>query len=335
VNPEPPRITITNPNAPAGTPDLLDHGRDPWRPSRRQVAVTAVVLLLLSLVGAGVAELRHVRHEHALDRQALREVRLTLGVDEPDAGLSPDIPPWSVQLNVLNHGPAMVHVRTVQLDDGPQLPVTTGSDVLPGAVTQVIVTLSGSCNPDTGRATHDVTVRLTTGRGQAVTRVQHLGSDELLNTRERARCGTLTPDEALAWSVPSSRTRGAWVEVVYDLRNTSVLPVTVTSISFPAGLDARLPALPLALAPADAPGTTGPSRRVHVQLRVHDCQAFNTGLSDVEGFTAVLGLHLHGPLEDATWQLPLQPSEEDTFGVVSPPDPQLALMGFCPDLFFD
>ncbi|HUR15361.1 MAG TPA: hypothetical protein VM097_12835 [Mycobacteriales bacterium] len=329
---QPPPVTIVDPNAPAGTADLLDSGRDPWRPSRRQVVVSAFAVLLLGVVGGGLAALRHVRHEQALDRQSVHEVRLVLGVDEPDVGLFPDSPAGSVQLNLSNDGPAMIRVRTVQLDDGDEVPVTTGSDVLPGAATSVTLTLRNRCTTDAGRATHTVTVRLRTSRGQVATRVQRLTSDELLNTHVREQCGTLKPTEALAPSIVSARTRGAWVDVVLDLRNTSVLPLSVRSLGVPVGLRAELPPLPIVLPPADAPGTTGPSRQVRVRLRVQDCDVFNAGLSGENGL-ATLRVRLHGPLEEEVGHVFLSPQHEPGFGEDAP-SPQLQLMMYCPALFF-
>lgn len=335
MEPAPPPITIVDPNAPAGTADLLDHGpeRDPWRPTRTQVVVTGALLALAGLAGGGVAAWRHVQHERALDRQVLRELRINVSVAEPDVGLFPDFPPGSVQLNVFNDGPSMVRVRTVQLDDREPVPVTTGWDVVPDAATSLTLDLTGSCTANAGRSTHRVTLRLTTSRGQRVTRTLAVNPNEFLNTHERQRCGTLTPTEALVATLVSARTQGQWVQADLEVSNTSVLPLSVMAVDVPAGLQARLPALPLVLPPASAPGTTGRTVRVHLELRVRDCDAFNTGLYSSDRSGDPLTVRLHGSLEDATGSLPLQPHQETGFGVDAP-DALLRLMQFCPNQFF-
>ena len=260
-------------------------------------------------------------------------MHINIGVDEPDTGLFPDFPPGSLQLNLFNDGPSTVHVRTVQVDDQAQVPVTFGSDVLPGAATSLTLDLTDRCAADVGRSAHHVTVRLTTVRGQHVARTLPVVPDVVLNTHERQRCGTLLPSEALGSSLLSVRTRGPWVQAELDLRNTSVLPFSVTAIVVPDGLEARLPALPLALPPASAPGTTGPSRRLHLELRVRSCAAFNAGLFGPDPLGEPVRVRLRGPLETETAGLPLQPQQETGTGVDAP-DAVLKLMQFCPSFFF-
>jgi hypothetical protein len=332
MNPEPPPITIVDPNAPPGTPDLIDSGRDPWRPSRRQAVVGTVVVLLLALVAGLAAQVRHVRHESALDRQSVRGVRLLVNVSEPDLSASGDVPAGSVLLNVLNDGRGLVRLRSVRIDSRAEVPVETGSDLIPGALTTVPMPMSGSCAADAGRAQHTLTFRLRTDRGQAVTTTQPL-LDDLVNQHERERCGTQTPIEALASAIVSATRRGRWVDVVLDLRNTSVLPLTVTSLTAPQGLVAQLPPLPVVLAPATAPHGTGPSRQLRLSLQVSSCDAYNTGLMRAEQFETSLAAGLHGRYEDEQFHILLAPSFETGFGLDAP-DPQQVLMSFCPSYFF-
>jgi hypothetical protein len=289
---------------------------------------TSVVALLALAIGA-VAAVRHVRHERRLDRAEKRAVSVLVAVQEPLQ--SPD--GLLLELAVDNESPVAVHVQAVRVDDGPWLPVTFGADLVPHQATSLPLPVATRCAPDTGRAVHEVTVRLTTHRGQSVTRRQPLSGGDLLDLHERQRCGTLTPGEALAASVVSARRRGGWVEVGFDLRNTSVLPLSLTALSPPRGVRLAPFPLPLRLPPAAAPGGTGPSVQLVLRLRVTDCRAFEEGLLSEESGEAFVRVALHGPHEDQSTPLVLAATTESGPGVASP-DPKTRLMESCPAVFF-
>jgi hypothetical protein len=321
-----------DPNNPTGTPDLLHNGRDPWRPSRRQAAITSLGVVVIALITSGTVWVRHVRHEHALDQAAIRAVRVVVGGTDP-SGLTPGEPAEGPALNLLNTGRSLVTVLSVRLDGGPLTPVEIGGSLAPQTSTSLLVAKPGACTPRTGRVhPRKVTLEMVTARGTRFNRTQVVADDQVINGSERFRCGTLTPTEALASSIVSAISRGGWVDVIIDLRDTSVLPVTVRTLAAPAGLQMVLPHLPLLLPPAAAPQSTGPSRQVHLRLRVTDCDAFNSALQRT--FPGFMELRLHGAYEDEVAKVSLEPSQETGFGVDAP-DAQLELMKFCPDLFFD
>lgn len=76
MEPDQPPVTIASPGAPAGTPELLDHGRDPWRPTRKQVAVVASALSLAGLVASAAwLAYSHV-HDKRADRREVKAMAL-------------------------------------------------------------------------------------------------------------------------------------------------------------------------------------------------------------------------------------------------------------------
>jgi hypothetical protein len=330
VDPPPPPVTIVDPNDPAGTPDLLHNGREPWRPTKRQVLATTAVVTALALTAGLAALLQHHRHEQELDRAAARAVRLLVQVRPVQIS---DGGTHTLQVAVYNDGPALVHVLAVRLDDGSALPVTIGTDLQPRTETTLSLPDGTSCATDAGRTRHIVSVDLTTERGHRLTRTQPLQGD-MLNGYERTRCGTLLPAEAFVGTVTALRQHGGWWQITLDLRNTSVLPLSLRTLKAPPGVELELHRLPLALSPAAQPGTTGPSKLVTVRLRLADCNRFNKWLLDSEQYDSTLTAGLRGRYEAGSGRIALTnpiPNEGRPFGL----DVQTTLMGTCPELFFN
>jgi hypothetical protein len=312
------------------TAELLDQGpeRDPWRPSRAQLLL---VLAAVVVVGLGVW-LRHARHEHALDVAAARAVTLSVAVARGggvDGGFA---------LRVGNDGAATVEVTAVRLDDGRRLVFNRGT-AAPGGI--VLGTLpTSTCPARAGRATQRVvTVDLRTARGTTLTRRLVLPADGLavLNASDRARCGTQLPDEALRSQLRSATRVGSWVVTTWDLQNASVLPLTVTGLSTPAGMLASPHRLALALPPAPSPSVTGPTTRLVLRLRITDCAATDRALYRGGTGHPVLTLALTGGLEkgDGTLSLEAAPEDDRAIPDVYANSLLMQLEGLaCPTLFF-
>jgi hypothetical protein len=315
-----------------GTAEQLEHGpvRDPWRPSRAQLLLVAAVVVVAGLV----VWLRYARHEHALDVAAARSVSLSVAVASGggvDGGFA---------LQVGNEGAATVEVTQVRLDDGRRLVFNRGTTAPGGVVVGTLPTTA--CPARAGRATERVvTVDLRTSRGTTVTRRFTLAADglALVNATDRARCGTQRPDEALRPQLRSATTAGRWVVATWDLQNASVLPVTVTGLSTPAGMLASPTRPAVTLLPAPSPSVTGTTTQLVLRLRITDCAAFDRAVYRGDTGSPVIRLALHGSLEDATGTLSLDSAPEQgspvpgLFG--NSPSLLNVLEGdSCPTLFF-
>jgi hypothetical protein len=287
--PEPPPVTIVDPNAPAGTADLLDSGRDPWRPTRATLLTGAVAVLVLGIVGAGLAQLRHVqaqhaaaRHERDLDRAAVAAVALTVGVVEPESVLDGPGPP-PLQVTVTNVGTDTIHLTGLTLED-VAVPVDIGGDLPGGVANGFDLPVRIACSPRAGRdISRTVTVSLTTDRGDPVTQEVPLSQEgnEVLNESDRRRCGTLRPAEALVTGISLARRSGGWVLADLTVTNQSVLPLTLSELTFPDGLELQVTGLPAVLPPQRAVDEPGTERTLHLRVRVQSCAAWDRALDPV------------------------------------------------------
>jgi hypothetical protein len=269
----PPPVTIVDPNAPTGTADLLDSGRDPWRPSRRQVLVGVVVVLLLGLAAGAVAQVRHVRHEHALDAAAVRDVRIV--VDSGDGGLLTDGEP---EVTLVSTGRLPVTVLEVALEWPGHVERGARQEVPLVASARVPVTTGKDCR--TALYTDQpqrLRVRARTSRGDVVTRAVALPAEvsELLGASERFRCAYLRPSEALVGEVSAVRTPGRSFVLTFGVRNAGVAPLTLSRLSFLPGVTVAAD-LPLVLPPGGADSRTVP---LTVTLRVRSCAALGAYFS--------------------------------------------------------
>ncbi|MDP9181899.1 MAG: hypothetical protein M3P04_03865 [Actinomycetota bacterium] len=329
--PPPPPVAPAYPNTPTGTPEVLARGHDRWRPSRRQVTLTASFVAVIALVAGSVAAVRHQQHAHDLDRAAANAVQLLLTARAAPADLLTS-ESGEVQLAVRNEGPDPVHVRSVRLDGGTVVPVSIGSDLPPDNETTVSLPDGTACPPDAGRAgKHTVNVSLTTYRGKRLSRTYSL-SGAAIDQRERHRCGTLLPAEAFAGTVTTLQQQGDWVRLTINLRNLSVLPLSLRTLRAPAGIAIQAPSLPLDLPPSAVPGEGGPSTVVTLRLRLADCKRYNETLLGEQPGRSGLSAGLTGRFENGTGTISLEDDVPNDGGFAL--DPQTTLMGACPDLFF-
>jgi hypothetical protein len=271
--PKPPPVTIVDPNAPPGTADLLDHGRDPWRPSRRQAVVIAATVLTTAVVAGVTAQVRHSQHERALDAAAERAVLFFLDSTSAESDMGHQ------SLGLINEGPSAVRVLDVGfVGDGygtqhldAQVPTY---DTLPLAVP-----LGTTCPTSLlDSAATELRVRARTHRGTVVTRVVGLDPREieLLGMAERARCGLLRVEEAVSVTGGTAALRGSRLVLTLVVENRGTLPVTLTSLTASEGMHAEA-TMPLRL-PGRPPAGPTPTARLHVVLTVTSCEAVRANL---------------------------------------------------------
>jgi hypothetical protein len=270
---EPPPITIVDPNATTDAGDVLDSGRDPWRPTKRQRLTIAAAAAAVALVAGGVTEVRHVRHENALDAAAVRDVAFT--VDDSDgffiSGEEPTV-------TLVSTGKLPVQVLGVTVDWPGYAERTADVRLESYGHAQVEVTSGKTCS--TAMYTDQprrLRVRARSARGEVVTRTVVLPDQaaEMLGAAERFRCEFLRPDEAFVGEVTAAAVRGRTVALTVSVRNAGVERLTVSRLAFLPGVEATAH-LPLVLPPGGTESDTVP---VPVTLRVGDCAAFARGLA--------------------------------------------------------
>ena len=305
VEPAPPPITITNPNAPAGAHEVLgsDGG---WRASPYQRLVAVLTAAIVAVLVTGVQEVRHVRHEDALDAAAVADVAFTLSAVSSDY-FTFDPP----ELTVTNAGRQPVRITEVQLE-GPGYRRRTQDQRL-GAGEGATVNLSSTkpCSPQvmTERA-GALRIRARTSRGDVVERTAPLPPQfsVQLGFFQRVRCGYLLPSEALQSQLVDVRVHGHEVVARVDVINESVLPVTLSGLPSYPGVEVTTP-LPVTVPRrAFLTGHSGP-QRLTITVRVTDCVLLRDVLADFDpfdgGFPGTLDLRASNGYrqEDVTVQL--------------------------------
>lgn len=323
MKPEPPPITITDPKRPEPAPDLLGQERDPWRPSRHQKVLALLTAAIVALLSGGVAEIRHVHHEQALDTAAVRGVVLLAGVDVAPLDPSHEMAVRDVQVTVGNFGKDPVRLVDVRVDR-TGLPLPSGGLVLPAGATFVHSLVHTPCTARSGRARSVVVVAaLRTTRGQLVTRRFVVAGGQLAQTNavERVRCSTGLPEEAFGASVLSLTRGGDRIRARFRLGNSSSLAMTLVRLIGAPGLRVSASGLPVAI-PPDSP--SGPEIRLTIEAV--DCAAFARYLQATTDEEPAMRVSLHGELEDGVGRISF-------FQVVDGVDLMSQLAGPCPELF--
>jgi hypothetical protein len=303
TGPEPPPITIVDPNSPTGTTDLLDSGRDPWRPTRRQVVVTAVLLMLVGLVAGGVAQWRHVRHERALDRADHRQLRLLTTATCCD--LVADSP-LRLLVGVRNDGPDVVVLERVRFAGIAEWVPDSALLLVPGTQSDVPLPLRGGCDGPAGRSTGNrVLLDLLLLHGSRVHRTVTLDEPTAQQVAQQIRgaCGKGAPNEALAVDIIRSRVSGRSLVIDLLLANQSVLPLTVRDASPSPGLVVRGLPTPLSLSPLPRPEAGTQQLPLTLVVTVADCAAFRREQDQPEHSEPRLELTLVGPYETVPFTL--------------------------------
>lgn len=145
-----PDVTIIDPQAATGPADVLAGGREPWRPTGRQVRLAAVTAVMLLAAAGVVAVVDDRRDERALDRAAVQAVRLAasefssdgfVAVDDGTRGpLDGPLP-----IGLRNDGRFPVRVLSMALDGPGYAPVEVGEDISPGGLIDVVLRDSRPC----------------------------------------------------------------------------------------------------------------------------------------------------------------------------------------------
>ena len=308
----PPPITVVDPNASAGTADLLDHGRDPWRPTRRQAVLGTAVLLLVGLVAGGVAQWRHVRHERALDRADQRQLRLFTTATCCDVVVDG---PVQLLVSVRNDGPDVARLQRVRLPGNADWVPDNDLLLVPGATADLPVPLRSGCEGSAGRSTgNTVLLDLLLLHGSRAHRTVTM--DELTKVQVaqgiRGACAKGVPNEAFTADITRSRVRGRSLVVDLLLSNRSVLPLTVRDPSPSPGLVVTGLATPLSLPPQSRPETEPAQVAITLVVTVGDCSAFRRDQDQAEPSDPHLDVTLVGPYETVPFTLGFN-SENDGF----------------------
>jgi len=287
----PPLVTIVDPAAPARSRDVLGHEpREPWRPTRRQVLLAVVAIVVLTLL-AGAA--RTTRQQHA-DRTAVARARAELGgvhLAVPPDGAVAGYSQAGFDNGTNNAAQSTAGTATaiveLQLNNMGRTPVELQDGVLdvPGWAVQAEGLLTTGQPADLHLVRHVVCaqelrspapeptallldVRLPSGRSLR-TRVplprldasgapSAVGLAATLHEVPRRACGLLPPGQALEVTGQGAPvTRAGSVEVRLQLRNSGAVSLRLSGLRALPGLAVRaVPPLPFDLAPHAAVLTT-------------------------------------------------------------------------------
>ncbi len=269
-----PQITITDPNNPGDVVDVLGSGteREPWRPSARALKVTAVVVVVLLVIGLPVAFLQHRSGEQQADRRSVAQLALTV----PDAGEAAftgfDPANGSDPVIALhNAGPAGGHVVGARVDREGYAKQRVEVNIAAGKDGPIPVPLEKTCPsalPHSGPG--GVLLDLVTTRGVRTTlRVRTLDSQfaqDYLDA-QRVTCGLYSLEESVESDLVSVTVGTGKLVVSLDLANLAKAPRTLTALTppdgFALGTDVTLP--------TKLPSANGVPLGVVVTLRVTDC----------------------------------------------------------------
>ena len=279
MTPEPPLITISDPNNPGRPVDVVGGGsdRDPWRPTRRTWTVLGVAALVAAVVVPSVLLAQQRASDRAKDREALRQVQL--------ATMLSQAPPTSVSSEVVgvrNDGALAVRILAFQVVAPGYRQVSTDVSLAPYDVAPLEVPDTATCSPGllTGLpAQLWLTVRTT--RGQVVRRTVPLTAEAsmALVSASQRRCRYLPTNEALVFSLHETHTVGRTLVASVNLVNQGHAPLTVTFLDAGAGFTVTASrTLPFSLPPEPTDGARGVD--VTLRLRVGDCQAARTAIDD-------------------------------------------------------
>lgn len=322
-------MTLGDPSS-GGTADLLEAGRDPWRPSRRQVVAVVASGLVAALVAGAVVQVRHTRREDALDAAAVRDVTLSLGTAQARFDVASD-EELEVTVELANHGALPLRVLGVRVA-GEGYP-GQAHDLVLLANSRVPVTLRPRpCSPAVLTTTpSQVVVQVRTERGEVVRRTLDLPPEtatEIAQVHQR-QCGYLPPDEALGSELLSATRQGRDVVAVVALSNASVRPLTVTGVEETAGL--RVTAgFPVTIPARAGPREEMPQVELVLRLRVTDCQYSSVGgvYGDV-GWSLIA--RVRSGQQDGQAMIPLTPGPGVAPG--DAPDAAQLLLDGCPGFF--
>jgi hypothetical protein len=326
VEPEPPPITIVDPNL-SGGPDLITSGdeRDPWRPTRRQRRIALVALAVVAVVTGATGIVGNVRAARSADQAAVASLHLA-AVDGPD-----DLEPQgSVLVLVRNDGPHQVRLLSARLL-APGYAEQQLHEVI-GPIGAVLIQLPDTavCGPALLREPAElIRLRLRTYRGQVITRDVRLGpgAHRAVNHAARERCGYLPADEAFGFGVQSVERRGKQVVIRALVHDDSVLPLVLMRLAPAPGLEIEVwPRLPLQL-----PVQTSAQRITHfveltLRVTVSGCPSF---FSDPSSSTRVdLGTFVRGWVsrDPDVYEVPIPLVEPEVSGYPTVPDALLGLL---------
>lgn len=311
-----PEVTIVDPNAPSGTTDLLSSGRDPWRPSRRQVLLaTSVVVLLAALLGVVALALRHVQAVRN-DRKAVRS--LSFQASSQLDQTSPDLPSLPVELLDTSDYPATV--LDVRFDAPGFAEVTLGSSVAAHLRLFFDMPKDSACDDSLyAGAPSALVVHARTARGTPVTRRVPLDREvrDSIWPLLRAKCHFLLPEDSLNNLITAVSREGSTFVLRYRLENAAALPLVLDRITAAAGVEVAAQRMPVTVPAGSGDYVTFGHASLVLRLRVTDCRALRdevTRSAGGDGFdgpsTLKVVLH-HAHARGRSWLQLTQPLGEN------------------------
>lgn len=266
-----PQITITDPNSPGDLVDVLGGGveRDAWRPSRRLLAVSAVVVLVVAAVAVPVV----VLHQRALDRAADRASLAQLDVTFDDTAGGEDGDPHSTSptLPLSNNGPETVRVVGVRVDREGYTHQSVDLTIPAHHQATVPVAIEKDC-PDRlpNEGPGGVLLELVSTRGVKTTVRVPTRTSVWATTYERAvqiTCSLYGPDESVLVELAQLLQEKRSLRIVVDLRNRAKGERQLDELRAPTGMIVTTDQkLPLAV-----PHDGGAPLELTVRLTVSDC----------------------------------------------------------------
>ena len=256
---EPPLITISDPNRPAEPVDVLGPEREPWRPSRRQVQVLLVVLLVLAATVLPVLALRHRDAERAADRKSVTQVALSVPEDDGSQGSSRGV----ANLEVRNSGPTAVTIVRARVDRDGYHPQSAHVVLKAGDSAILNIAPESTCPSRLPRSgPTGVLLDVVTGRGARTTvRVGTASSSFPLQYQQavQEQCHLYDVGASLAVSIDDTATEESRLLLHLSLTNQSAQPRSLVGIEPVDGFSfTTTPPLPVVVAafPSDGVAVT-------------------------------------------------------------------------------
>ena len=272
----PPPITISDPSGGVLTTDLLGSGddKDPWQPSRRQVAVLLIVVLVVGFASLPVLLVKQHSRDTAADRRELAAISVTQVQDD-----NVEVTEGKIALVLVNTGPSTLRVLSVHVDRTGYRDQKVMATLKRGAQGTLEINPLGSCPPAGAlpASPSGVVVTLKTARGQRTTvriSVRDSFFSDSYAEALRQRCGAYPVQESFVATVVDTTQGAGFVRGRLLLRNRSRVARTISSLTVGEGFSVTLGSRP--------PFTVSPGPNaldVAFTLKVTNCKLARTHMT--------------------------------------------------------
>ncbi len=249
-----PPVTIRDPSRPASVVEFVQAPETkPWWPSRTQLLIAVVAVLLVAAVGTSLSRTAGAEHrrmaERRLDAAAAASVALAVVDPAGESGQDQD----HVLVAVRNDSGRDLQVIRARVDDQGYAWQDVDLLLARDAQGNLLLASTPVCRPEL--AEHGPTrllLEVLTDRGTRTRTEVPLLDGEFgspVTQVAREQCGTRPPTQSLdVQFVPQRRLSPTSVMLLASVMDNAVLPLTVTGLSAPPGLSiSTRDRLPLAL----------------------------------------------------------------------------------------